>query len=119
MFAGSMILAVTLIAFAAWLQWSESNGWGDGELSETELDQRYFRQRGRSRRRTNLIIGICGLLILVAAIAGGGPIWIAAWLCVTLALATVVGLAGLDVLRTHRYHTAKMQDLINRRSVSK
>ncbi|TWU46243.1 hypothetical protein Poly51_56390 [Rubripirellula tenax] len=119
MFAGSLILAATLISVAAWLQWNEVSGWGDRGQSQTELDERYHRQRSRSRTRTNIIIALCGVCILVAAFIGPGPVWIAAWLSVTVGLATVVGLAGLDVLRTHRYQLAKLQEIGDRRQVDK
>lgn len=116
MFAGSMLLSVTLLAFAGWLQWNEQHGWDEDDEQRTDLDREYFQRRGRSRRRTNAILALCGVLIFIAAIAGLGPIWVAAWLCVTVALATVVGLAGLDVLRTHRYQNAKLDELVRRRN---
>ncbi|TWU47107.1 hypothetical protein Poly59_60810 [Rubripirellula reticaptiva] len=115
MFAGSLILAVTLMVFAAWLQFNEQRGWGDEDDCKTDLDKQYHKRRSRSRRRTNLMVGICGLLILIAAFVGPGPVWIAAWLCVLLCMVTVIGLAALDVLRTHRYQNAKMQKLMNQR----
>jgi Flp pilus assembly protein TadB len=115
MFAGSIVLSITLLAFAGWLQWNEHHGWDDDEPRLTDLDRHYFQRRGRSRRRTNGILALCGVLILVAAFAGPGLIWMAAWMCVTVALATVVGLAGLDALRTHRYQNAKLDELVRRR----
>lgn len=118
MFAGSLILAVTLIAFAIWLQFNEQHGWGDEQALETDLDHQYYRRRGRSRRRTNVVIGCCGILILVAAFVGPGPIWIAVWASVLVGLVIVIGLATLDALRTHRYQRAKLRDLVSRRDSS-
>ncbi len=115
MFAGSLVLSFTLLAFSGWLQWNEHHGWAEDEPNKTPLDQDYFRRRGRSRRRTNSILAICGVLILVAAMAGPGPIWIACWLCVMVALATVLALAALDVLRTYRYQNAKLDEIARRR----
>ena len=55
-----------------------------------------------------MIIAACGILIIVAAFAGPGAVWVAAWMSVSLALMTVVVLALFDALRTHRYHNAKL-----------
>ena len=120
MFAGSLVLSITLIAFAVWLQWNEKHGWPQ-EFDEvnramhplvgTELDREYYASRGRSRRRIHVIIGICGALILIAAIAGGGLVWLVAWSCVMVALMGVVLLALLDAVRTHRYHRSKLPEV--------
>jgi hypothetical protein len=51
------------------------------------------------------------VLILVAAFAGLGPIWVAAWTTVMFALITVVILAGVDAFRTHRYQVDKLPEI--------
>lgn len=116
MFAGSLLLSITLLSFSAWLQWNEHFGWDEDDERRTDLDRQYFRRRGRSRLRANAILALCGVLIFVAAVAGLGPVWVAAWMSVTVALATVVGLAGLDILRTRRYQNAKLDELVRRRN---
>tara|TARA_R110002049_G_scaffold4601_5_gene32118 strand:- start:171513 stop:171872 length:360 start_codon:yes stop_codon:yes gene_type:complete len=110
MFASGMILAVTLIAFACWLHVNEMRGWAN-ESYDSDLDKEYLSRRTRARRRVNLIIGGCGVLILVATIAGPGPVWIAAWMSVSIGLLTVVMLAVLDAIRTHRYHRKKLPEV--------
>lgn len=113
MFAGSILMAVTVLGFAAWLHYNDRQGWGQDEPFRTELDRRYLDRRTRSRRRIHLIIAGCGVLILVAAFFGPGPVWIAAWMTVTVALAVVVLLAGLDAVRTFRYQNAKLKRLMD------
>ncbi len=105
-----MILGITLCGFAAWLHWHELNGWPN-ESFETELDHRYRNKRSRARGRIHLIIGGCGLLIIVAAFAGHGALWIAAWMCVIVGLVAVVVLAAIDAFRTHRYHCEKLPEI--------
>lgn len=106
MFASGMILSLTLIGFAWWLSVSESKGWVHESYDE-EADKDYREQRRKSRRRVNRIIAGCGVLIFVATVAGPGPIWIAAWMSVSIGLLTVVILAFLDALRTLRHHRSK------------
>ncbi len=116
MFASHLILGLTLIGFAIWLQRTEAKGWPN-ESYKTELDIAYLQRRMKSRRRVNFILGICGVLILAAGVSGP-TIFMMAWLIVTLALMTVVVLAGLDVWRTHRYLNDKLpeirRDMLNR-----
>ena len=107
MFAGGMILAITLVAFAWWLQMNEVRGWANEDY-DSELDKEYLHRRLKARRRVNMIIGICGILIFVATLAGPGRIWMGAWMSVTVGLMTVVVLALLDAIRTHRYHRKKL-----------
>jgi hypothetical protein len=107
---GSLILGITLCGFAGWLHWQELNGWPN-ESFETELDHRYRNKRTRARRRIHLIIGGCGILILVAAFAGHGPLWIVSWMCVIAGLIAVVFLAAIDAFRTHRYHCEKLPEI--------
>jgi len=110
MFASGMILAITLIGFAWWLQRNEQYGWAE-ESYDTELDQDYFARRRKARRRVNALIAICGLLIFVATVAGPGPVWIAAWMIVSVCLLTVVILALLDAIRTQRYQRKKLPEI--------
>lgn len=111
MFAGSLLLGLTLIAFAAWLQWNEMIGWRS-EALESRLDIEYHTRRSASRSHIHLIIGICGLLILVAAFAGRAtPLWVAAWLSVVVSLVLIIVLALLDALRTYRYQLAKRPEI--------
>ena len=112
MFAGSMVLGFTVLGFAIWLHWNETRGWPGEGSNETKLDNQYYEQRSRSRTRIHAIIALCGILIIVAGVVGpGGPVWVSAWMIVMVALMTVVLLAGLDALRTHRYHIAKLPEI--------
>ena len=106
MFASGMILSVTLIGFAWWLNANETHGWGN-ESYDSDIDKEYLERRRKSRRRVNAIIASCGLLIFVATVAGPGLIWVAAWMSVSIGLLTVVILALFDALRTHRHHRRK------------
>ena len=110
MFAGSLVLGVTLCCFAAWLHHQESNGWPN-EKFETDLDHKYRDRRARARGRIHAIIFVCGVLVVIAAFAGPGPLWLACWMCVTVALFAVVFLAGIDAVRTHRYHQDKLPEI--------
>jgi hypothetical protein len=110
MFLGSLILGFTVIAFAAWLQWNEVGEWPSA-TARTALDREYLATRTRARKRIHALIAISGLLILIAAFAGPGPVWLGAWLGVMALLVTVVFLAGLDALRTHRYHVRKLPEI--------
>ena len=110
MFAGSLVMGVTVLCFAAWLHWNDIQGWPN-ESFKSELDNQYRRRRSRSRTRIHMIIAACGVLIIVAAFAGPGPVWVAAWMSVTAALMTVVVLAGFDAIRTHRYQKAKLPEI--------
>jgi hypothetical protein len=110
MFEGSLLLGIAVLCFAGWLHWNDTHGWPN-ESFVTELDGEYLAKRTRSRKRIHLIIATCGVLILVAAFAGPGLVWIAAWMCVIVALMTVVVLAGFDAFRTHRYHHDKLPEI--------
>ena len=110
MFASGMILSITLIGFAWWLQVNELRGWAN-ESYDSELDKEYLTRRMKARRRVNVIIGICGLLIFAATLAGPGFFWVAAWMSVSVGLMTVVILALLDAVRTQRYHRKKLPEI--------
>jgi len=111
-FTGSFVIGLTLIGFAAWLHWNDTHGWPNEDFV-TELDNNYHTERSKARRRIHLIIGCCGVIAVVAGVAGPASvvIWILSWLCVMIALMTVVILAGFDALRTHRYHIAKLPEI--------
>ena len=120
MVGGGLLLSVTLILFAVWLQRTEHVGWPGEEFDgKRDLDQRYRRQRMRSRRVVNFLIGLCGVLILIASLSllidakfiDGRLIFVAAWLTVIVVLFVVVMLAMLDVFRTYRYEKDKLRDL--------
>ncbi len=110
MFESQLILAVTCLAFAAWLQWHESHGWPN-ESYDRQGDAEYLKTRMRSRRRVHLLFAGCGVLMAVAAFAGPGRVFVAAWMIISLALLTVVLLAGLDALRTSRYEKRRKDQL--------
>ena len=67
MFAGSLVLGITVLGFAIWLQYNDTHGWPN-EKFETELDNQYLARRKRSRKRIHVIIGACGVLILIAGV---------------------------------------------------
>ena len=108
MFAGGLLLGGTLLFFAVWLQWTEQRGWPHDTFTADE-DQAYLSRRKRSRLLVNVLIGICGLLILAATLSGVGIVFVAAWSTVTLILMVIVILAGLDAFRTHRHHQEKIR----------
>ena len=109
MFASHFVLGIALIAFGLWLQSTESKGWPN-ESCEGNLDRQYFARRHRLRRRVNGILIVCGMLILVAGISPP-RMFILAWTLVSLALLIVVMLAGLDAVRTQRYHARKLPEI--------
>lgn len=124
MLIGGLMLGAVLIGIAWWLHWNEHHGWpqepcaGDGSpqsdgIPQSDLDRRYLRARGRSRRRVNLLLGGCGVLIMIAAV--GGPqtplLWIGCWMIVMVTLFTIVFLAAFDAWRTQRYHAQKLPEL--------
>lgn len=115
MFAGGLILSLTCMAFAVWLQRTESIGW-PAETRRDQADEAYLRRRGRARLRVNVLFFLCGVLILVATLAtpARGAIWAACWLSVTVVLMTVVFLAVLDIWRTLRHQRRKLDDLKRR-----
>jgi hypothetical protein len=113
MFAGGLLLAATLLCFAGWLQWTEHRGWPH-DSADCETDHVYLTKRKRSRSLVNALIGVCGLMVLIATLAGVGLIFVAMWSTVALTLMVIVVLAGLDALRTHRYHQDRMRELRRR-----
>ncbi|MAI73731.1 MAG: hypothetical protein CMM01_22925 [Rhodopirellula sp.] len=110
MFAASLILGITLLAFAGWLHYQDTEGWPSDNFT-TELDKTYHQRRTRSRRRIHFILGGCGVAAIVAACWGPGPVWFAMWSVVMVSLFVVVGLAGMDALRTHRYMKSKLPEI--------
>ena len=108
MTASHLLLGVSLLAFAIWLQWTEGRGWPN-ESSDDDLDVRYYDRR----MRVNFILALCGGLILIAGFSGP-RMFVISWLLVTLALLIVVVLAGFDAIGTQRYINAKLPDLRRR-----
>ena len=110
MFAGGILLAFTLLFFAFWLQWTEHHGWPHDGFDTAE-DAEYLTKRKKSRRFVNILIGMCGGLILAATLAGVGVVFLTAWSIVSLILIVILFLAGLDAFRTHRHHQDKLRRL--------
>lgn len=117
MFAGGIVLALTLMLFAVWLQRSEQLGWphqnAERRMSEAvrAMEQEYLVRRRRGRRRVNSLFFLCGLLILIATFATPerNVIWLACWFSVIAMLLTIVVLAGVDVFRTYRYFRRRVK----------
>ncbi|WP_068261370.1 hypothetical protein [Rubripirellula obstinata] len=107
---GSLVLAMTIIGFAIWLQRNEEHTDQNGS-SESELDRVYHRARSASRKRTNRLIGFSGLLILATAFISNPIAWMSIWLLVMISLLIVIGLAGKDAVRTYRYHQKKLDEV--------
>jgi hypothetical protein len=110
MFAGGLVLGLTLVAFAVWLYQREQNGW-DEDRENSELDDLYYARRETGRRQVYVLFGVAGVLIVVAAFAGPGFVWGLCWLLVSILLVCVVSLALLDAMRTHRYHAQKLPEI--------
>ncbi len=111
MFAGGLLLSMTLIGFAIWLQWNEQVGW-PGEAEATDDERDYRTRRARSRRRVNALFLLCGVAVLVATLATprNGAVWAACWLSVLATLVTILLLASLDTVRTLRHFRGKLDD---------
>lgn len=112
MFAGGLILSITIIAFALWLHWNERANWGERDF-HSKTDQAYLRARTRSRRVVHALFLVCGILIFVSTIATPERriVWLLSWAVVTVLLLSIVMLAGIDALRTHRYHLNKLPEI--------
>ena len=110
MFEGSIVIGVTLLSFAIWLHWNERRGWAHESLDD-DLDHRYFASRLRSRRWVHLLFALCGILVIVAAFAGPGRVWIGCWMSVMVALLVIMVLAGVDAFRTLRYQSKKKPEI--------
>lgn len=102
MFAGSLVLALTVLGFTGWLQYHEVRGWPE-EGPADESSGRYLHRRRRTRRRVQTLLLLCSVLIAVAAFVGPGRAWIGCWMTVTLTLFVIILLAMLDAMRTHRH----------------
>ncbi|MGB7345067.1 MAG: hypothetical protein WBD20_12710 [Pirellulaceae bacterium] len=119
MFAGGLLLSATLIGFALWLHFNERDGWGfeNNDPNSSKTDGKYLALRKRSRNRVHFLFAASGVLILIAAFAGPGIVFVAAWSCVAFALMAIMAIAVLDGIRTHvyrRYETPKIQREIQR-----
>lgn len=104
------MLGCTIIAFAVWLQRNEKEN-AVYENPRTDLDRDYLATRTKARQRIHWLIGASGVMVLVAAFAGPGPVWLLAWTGVIVLLLIVVLLAGFDAFRSHRYHVRKLPEI--------
>lgn len=114
MFAGGLLLSATLIGFAAWLHFNERQGWAhekDLDPDHSIEDEQYLARRKRSRNRVHFLFTASGILVLVAAIAGPGIVFVAAWSCVAFTLMAVMAIATLDGVRTHVHHREKLPEI--------
>ena len=109
MFAGSLLLAVTVTGFAVWLQMNESRDWPKAAASELETKYRKKRFRWRSFIHNMLIVA--GGLIAVAGFAGAGRIWVVCWASVMVILLLVMMLAIIDGFRTRRYLKQRLPEI--------
>ncbi len=125
-FAGGLLLSATLLGFAAWLHVNERDGWAheqdapvpqnrthknglkNDRSHQSAADARYFLRRQRSRNRVHFLFAACGILVLAAAIAGPGIVFVAAWSCVAFAMMVIVVIAMMDGVRTHLHHRDKL-----------
>ncbi len=107
MLPASLILGLTLLGFAAWLEWREQQESDPGPLFDAE----YLSRRRRGRRAVHILLAASGLLILAAAVAGRGVLWAALWSAVCGLLILVLVIAIVDFWRTHRYFYRKLPEL--------
>ena len=116
MFAGGLILAMTLMGFSVWLFHTEKVGWPNDELNDP-LDQEYLSRRTRSRRRVNSLFFVCGLMILAAtwATPERQTWWISCWMSAMLVLLTILVLASFDVVRTLLHHRNRIDRMRRQR----
>jgi hypothetical protein len=133
MFAGSLIIGLTVIMVAVWLEHGDSIGAsmlarrndaqvGDGDAPAKSPDGRYHRLRRRWRKVIHALLATCGGLMIAAGWAGPGRFWIAAWTAVVILMMCIVVLAFADALRTHQHQMRKlaaMRDGIAAKSVGK
>jgi len=112
MFAGGLLLSVTIIAFALWLHWNERTNWGERDFN-SKTDRAYLRARTRIRRVVHALFLICGILILVSTVATPERrvVWLISWTAVTVLLLCIVMLAGIDAVRTRRYQLSKLPEI--------
>lgn len=110
MTAASMILALTLLSFAAWLELRERDEPQAGDADAT-FDDDYLVARHRGRRSVHVLLALAALLVFIAGLAGPGPVWIAAWLAVCGVLVVVMVLGLFDFYRTNRYLARKLPEL--------
>jgi peptidoglycan/LPS O-acetylase OafA/YrhL len=110
MFAGSIVLALTVLGFTGWLQYHEVRGWPE-EGPANEFSKRYLHRRRRTRRRVHVLLVLCSVLIAVAAFVGPGRVWIGCWMTVILTLFVIILLAMIDAMRTHRFLREKIPQI--------
>ncbi|XZE53127.1 hypothetical protein SH139x_004848 [Planctomycetaceae bacterium SH139] len=106
----SLLLGLIVLLVAWGLErYRRSRHWQTAQ--PTQLDQDYAAARQRGRGWTNGLVALIGGLIVLAGLAGRGPIWYVLWVAVPLVLVPMVGLACIDMLRTERYLQAKIPEL--------
>ncbi len=110
MTAASMILALTLLGFAVWLELREREGPQAGDADAT-FDDEYLLARHRGRRSVHVLLVVAAALIFVAGLAGPGAVWIAMWLAVCGVLVVVMLLGAVDFYRTNRFLARKLPEL--------
>ncbi|SRR6056297_468711 len=107
MTAACLVLAFTLFAFALWLEQRDRGEPQAGQGDQT-FDDEYLAARRRGRRVVHGLLMLSAVLIVIAAMAGPGPVWIAMWLAVCGVLIVVMVLGLLDFYRTNRYFARKL-----------
>lgn len=110
MTGASVVLGIAILGFAFWLDRHERGEPQPGDNDAT-FDDGYLRARHRGRQVVFYGLLVAGGLILVAAAAGPGPVWIASWLAVSGLLILVLMLGMLDAYRTNRYFARKLPEL--------
>ncbi len=113
MFAGGLVLSVTIISFAIWMQWNENQQAVGVDKGASEVDRRYIRRRARHRQIVNGLFLFTGLLVLASTFAGVERklLWLSLWATTIAVLMVIVILAGIDALRTHLYHLHKLPEV--------
>ncbi len=114
MFVGGLLLSATLIGFAAWLHFNEKNGWAYEQGSrnrESDKDRRYQLRRKRLRNKVHFLFAISGALVLLAAVAGPGVLFVGAWSCVAFMLMAIMAIAMIDGFHTHMHHRDKLPEI--------
>ncbi|QEG39975.1 hypothetical protein [Roseimaritima ulvae] len=110
MTAASIILALTLLGFAVWLELRERDEPQAGD-ADAAFDDDYLLARRRGRRAVHVLLVVAAVLILIAGLAGPGPIWIAMWLAVCGLLVVIMMLGMMDFYRSNRYLARKLPEL--------
>lgn len=105
-----ILLSCTLFFLAWWLENRERDEPQPGQGDPT-FDDEYLMARRRGRRSVHILLAVSAVLILMAGLAGPGPVWIASWLAVCGLLVVVLTLGMMDFYRTNRYLARKLPQL--------